>query len=357
MPEPPKLLERVVLVLTPPARREDVLGDLQERYVSPWQYLGDVGSLLPRIVWSQMRRTTSVQQLLIETGGTCSCFLAAVLWLEREPGPGPLGALIPAAAMQFAFVIANAYAPAREPLRLSFPATLAALCGLLSQAMLAVAQPALGLTRWPLLFGIGGSLVLLTAFRLFAPLHGRRTQDSSQEGKKRLSTPSGLGRVEDFQKQVRRSHLELAGAALFLAAMGISATLSTRVSDRAAGGLIIAAALYILHQTYKRWAVASAEQGGSLPTMSYRAQLEQRRDELRGIWSWYVWPYLTALLLFALRLPLAYPDEPGRWPKALPFAILSIVWSLVMGKLSARKAHQLQAEIDHLDNLQSGEQR
>jgi len=54
---PPKFLETLVRFLVPPARREQVLGDLQERYQSPLRYLADAVSVVPAVISSQLSMT------------------------------------------------------------------------------------------------------------------------------------------------------------------------------------------------------------------------------------------------------------------------------------------------------------
>ena len=60
---PPRWMEAAVSSLLPPACREPVLGDLQERYFelgarSRWLgYVGDAVTTVPRVLQSQMRRT------------------------------------------------------------------------------------------------------------------------------------------------------------------------------------------------------------------------------------------------------------------------------------------------------------
>src|ERR1041384_7011861 len=55
---PPALIEKLVRALIPPASREHVVGDLNERYVSPRQYLLDALRALPYLIASRLRRTT-----------------------------------------------------------------------------------------------------------------------------------------------------------------------------------------------------------------------------------------------------------------------------------------------------------
>ena len=47
VPRPPYIIEAVVSALLPASRRDDVLGDLHERYTSPLGYLRDAAQLVP----------------------------------------------------------------------------------------------------------------------------------------------------------------------------------------------------------------------------------------------------------------------------------------------------------------------
>lgn len=55
---PPRLLERVIALLIPPAYREHVLGDLHERYTKPWRYIVDSARTAPLVLFSHIRRNT-----------------------------------------------------------------------------------------------------------------------------------------------------------------------------------------------------------------------------------------------------------------------------------------------------------
>jgi hypothetical protein len=59
-------IEGVVRLLTPPACREHVLGDLWERYRSPGQYLKDATLTLPFVIVSRIRRTSSAPLLAFQ---------------------------------------------------------------------------------------------------------------------------------------------------------------------------------------------------------------------------------------------------------------------------------------------------
>ena|SRR5258706_15717163 len=54
---PSSLIEAVVEALIPAAYREHVMGDLNERYTSPSQYVADAIQTVPFVLWSHMRRS------------------------------------------------------------------------------------------------------------------------------------------------------------------------------------------------------------------------------------------------------------------------------------------------------------
>ena len=66
-PTPPRFLTRVIETLLPPDQREQILGDLEERYLSRgagmaawWSYLRDAVSVVPPIVLRALRRTYGI---------------------------------------------------------------------------------------------------------------------------------------------------------------------------------------------------------------------------------------------------------------------------------------------------------
>jgi len=55
---PSKTAEAIVAIFVPPACREEVLGDLHERYRSPGQYAMDAVRTVPFVVYSRILRTS-----------------------------------------------------------------------------------------------------------------------------------------------------------------------------------------------------------------------------------------------------------------------------------------------------------
>ena len=78
---PPKTVEALVAVLVPPACREEVLGDLHERYRSAAQYSLDAASTVPLVILSRIHRTADSRALLIQAFAFYASFLAAA-WID-----------------------------------------------------------------------------------------------------------------------------------------------------------------------------------------------------------------------------------------------------------------------------------
>jgi uncharacterized membrane protein YhaH (DUF805 family) len=81
---PSRKLELFVGLLIPPACREEVLGDLCERYRSPGQYTADGVRVASLVTLSRIRRTTDAQVLLMEAMMLYLSFLSAAWFLDRR---------------------------------------------------------------------------------------------------------------------------------------------------------------------------------------------------------------------------------------------------------------------------------
>lgn len=163
-PCPSRAAEAIVAVLIPAACREEVLGDLYERYRSPLQYGLDALRTIPMVVLSRIRRTADPQVLLLQAFALYVSFLGAA-WLKG--GGGPLLLAIPAGIALFGLMLEDAYAKPgpRSPLRLVRGPLVGLGLALLSQAVLR-AVPA-----WTMLYGCGMGLLLTSAVRnLFPPV-------------------------------------------------------------------------------------------------------------------------------------------------------------------------------------------
>jgi hypothetical protein len=166
-PGPPRAIEAIVSLLTPPACREHVVGDLHERYAGTAHYLAEAIWTIPMVIASRIRRTTDPRVLLMEAFAIYASFLLPA-WSSgrflREP-MAYLWLALPVAGALATLVLIDAYAVPgkRGPLKPVLDAILGLLIGCVAQIMF-----------WPLpatimLFGAGMSILLVSALRMLFP--------------------------------------------------------------------------------------------------------------------------------------------------------------------------------------------
>jgi hypothetical protein len=182
---PSKTAETVLGILLPPACREQVLGDLHERYTGPVRYFGDALSVVPCVIVSRIRRTTDAQVLLMEAFALYLSFVgvarisgqSSMLYEPR----GLLRLAIPAAVALLALVLADAYADPSKRSRVK-PMLQTAFCiglAFLSQATFWATDPGLAVPLRIMLYGAGISLVLVSALRVFFPKDDNRPRGAT----------------------------------------------------------------------------------------------------------------------------------------------------------------------------------
>jgi len=84
---PPQSLKRAVELLLPRHSREHILGDLEERYVSPAAYLRDAASAIPAAVLNQILKSTPLSFLALEALSVYTSIFAAWFLLQSLDGP------------------------------------------------------------------------------------------------------------------------------------------------------------------------------------------------------------------------------------------------------------------------------
>lgn len=120
--QPPKIAETLVYWLLPPACREEVLGDMRERYRGLAQYLIEATSTVPSVIYSRIRRTTDAVIALMEAVSIFTAYVMSAWWLNRpmlirEYGFAQLA--IASAIFLAAIILADAYSDPkkRSPLK------------------------------------------------------------------------------------------------------------------------------------------------------------------------------------------------------------------------------------------------
>ncbi len=174
MPCPSEIAEDVVGWLLPPACREEVLGDLYERYVNAAQYAANALTVAPRVIVSQIRRNTDPLIFLLTACAICYSFAAGWSDLPRQNDPLTLTRLaIPTVAAILVLLFRNGYADAETRRRRAITFDIAAAMGLaaLTQlVLLAILRPDLMLLRWcPSEGTVAGWLFVILLRAIFPP--------------------------------------------------------------------------------------------------------------------------------------------------------------------------------------------
>src|SRR5688572_32627713 len=158
---PRPLIERLVGALIPPPSREHGLGDLCQRYRSDWQYVLDACRVVPHVLWSQIRRTSSPTLLATEFVLVYLAFASAafsVTGFFAEP-LALYQLVVPAILALVTLVLRDAYAgPQRSSTEVSADAILAIATVIAAEQLLSVARSGLALPRVVI---IGGSVASL----------------------------------------------------------------------------------------------------------------------------------------------------------------------------------------------------
>src|SRR5262245_43968288 len=119
-PRVARFAERIAERLVPPMCAEHVLGDLSECSPSTRRYIANLVSILPRVVWSQVRRRATFGFVVVNAIFS-GIALAICLGLRREAfftEPwAPLRAAAPLGVWVVGCALAAAYGPRERPER------------------------------------------------------------------------------------------------------------------------------------------------------------------------------------------------------------------------------------------------
>lgn len=171
---PSKAAEAIVAILIPPACREEVAGDLHERYQSPLHYFADALTAIPYVIASRIRRTSDPQIVLIQAFSFFFAFLAAAWFKDRgflKLHASLLRLAIPAAVALLGLILEDAYAAPgqRSPRGLARGPLVGVGLSLIAEGALRWFHPALAIPGWTIAYGGVLSLILTYTVRMMLP--------------------------------------------------------------------------------------------------------------------------------------------------------------------------------------------
>ena len=123
------------------------------------------------------------------------------------------------------------------------------------------------------------------------------------------------------------------------------------VIPRISFALIAAAALYVA------WHIQTRGRAGAVPVDMARSnliefqrtELEKQRDLLKGVWRWYLGPFVAGLGLLAIWGMVVAPT--GRRWSAVAFAVTSVLIFWGIGRLNRTAARKLEEQLEELKSL------
>ena len=341
---PPVLIDAVVRALIPPVCREHVIGDLWERYRSPWQFVLDAAGTIPFVVASQIRRTSTLAGVII---------YAFTLLVSLGVGSKRTGAAVAAlGGAMLGFVLRDAY---KRGISVSVRQVAVDLVfgagGLIaSQAIVALVLPRQ-------LLPLSAYAGCLAAFGLIFLL---RLQNPNLGGIPRQAmtlVPATfealVTEVRLFERMSRRGIRIEACTGVALAGFFIMPLVSApNWAMRIGWALGSAYALYVAVVVWKHQRPPmpeSLEFGAALA--HYRGELERRHRIIQTLWRWYMMPMVPGMLLILVGASIE-ASKRGRplWP-ALIFIALMAVLGVAIHLSSQGWARKLRLRIDALGSI------
>ncbi len=180
----------------------------------------------------------------------------------------------------------------------------------------------------------------------------------------RVEIPLGEIRrkAQKFEKRIQWRNLrEYAASAIVVATFGYTMWVSPPALIRTGCALMIAGTLFMVYTLHRRGAsrIVPAELAFRTCVDFHRKELDRQRDLLRGVWTWYLLPFVPGMAVFLAGLflwTMKQPNAPAHTGAivitfALTFVACAAVF-IAVAKLNQWGARKLQQEIDALDELE-----
>jgi len=310
---PARRLEGILAALLPPVSREHVLGDLAECAQSPAQYAAAFVAVLPKVVFSELRRKVRADTGLGLMAGLSATALAVAAVATRGRAlavPGEwLRWAAPWAVWMAGCALAAAYGRAGTRLWNGW-CVLAALLASIGTAALAGAHTAAAAAA---IVVATVAHMAITLPRLGADLARLTTTPPP------LSLDNVHERAQGFQRMIWWRNLRESGAAVFLLAMNINTLVSTHPDSPAAGAAVVlgvaglACMVAVLH--VKGGSRRVPDGLDPMETLHFhQAEIARQRDVLRAVPYWYLLPLAPGILANAI----------ATWKPASPLMLLFV---------------------------------
>ena len=334
---PPRWLESLGKALVPPASAEHVLGDLAECSRGGAEYRRNLVSILPRVIWSQIRRRAKIAGVIfhaILTAGALLAFQGIFKSpLLSEPwGPLRLSAIW--GIWVFGCALAAAYGPREKPTSWSRPVFLGTIAAALGAAVV------LGVPFAPVAAALGATygMVLLLSMPWLA-----RTVPPP------LSVDTLPAHAHQFQRVIWWRNARESLACVVVIAFNVRDLWPAEGTLDALGHLLIVAGVafvmgFLHFRAQSRRVPADADV--KAVWRFHRREIARQRDILRSIVWWYLMPFVPGFIV----------TMASKWRGGGPSTVIGLL--IVMAvfvavwRLNLWGARRLDGELQKVDALE-----
>ena len=293
---PPNWLEKIVVLAIPPRVREDVLGDLHELYKNPFQYASEVCHAVPRLAWTEIRRTFSPGLAALEGLVIVAALLEARTAGEWRSYREAFWVYLFWTPMLVTFVLTllRAYRPPRAPARPFVEPGFAVTAGVAANTLMRGWFPEVSLPFWPAAVGGCAAWTGLAVVRCYA-----------ETGLGHLATPTA--NPPEFWSGEHNSTLGMYFGPFMLLIFGWQMSIE---SYSPWGGLAMVALA-----SWCGFRIYSVRIPSDLYGEERRVSLKRRRKVLNSAGTWYLGPMFCACVMFVAFTPQRLLSDGGLWLK------------------------------------------
>jgi hypothetical protein len=335
---PSRRLERLAERLIPPASAEHALGDLAESSQSDAEYLRNLTSILPRVVWSQIRRRATLGGIVFNIFLT-TIVLGPALGFPKAPFFSEpwavLRCIVPIAVWVVGVTLAMAYGPRHRSGGWSWPIFIGSVAAAILAAALAGLPPARVAAAFAVLVGV---VVVLDMPWVRRP------------ATRVLSIESLPDHARLFQRTIWWRNMRESVASVFVLSWSVRSFWSTDGLVERSGFLFITAgALFVLVFLNFRARSRAVPRDTDARTLLgfHRREVARQRDILLAVPYWYLLPFAPGMILLMFA-------NPHNQPLALMFVFAAFCVLVFYGvwRVNVRGVRKLDDTLRQIDTLE-----
>ena len=354
--KPPALLVALVRALLPPADREHVLGDLQERLqiarnAATWSYLIDAMQTVPMVIWSRMRRIVTQPIFGLQALLVFAAFVAVLTPRLSADFLLLLKALFPTLIAMSVLLVADTYTTRGRRSGWSQLLIVVIALGVVWLAHVLAVRSGIPWSvpyrtvRQGLIFGF----LVLSWVRFMSVFH-----EAHEHFDRTIPNTFGELRthVEDFEREIRRrNRLAYAVCAVLMTSFGRVALLASSQIEMIGALITVAGTVFLAYQVSRFPAAAMPTQFDFATAVQFYRQELRRQSDFHSAGA--VWLRLSLLfpgpiLIGIILTRVARPDRIGAIIMQLAIFIALAVGTVALNQRMVRRYDRRLQALDQI---------